>query len=168
VPGFCEFGSWITLSLAAWGPILESHVEVGFQSFYSEFFEKGGDIDAAITALQRKLDPCPLMFCSSKHYFKLGALKYVEEHCIGPGFDARVESLADRAAAVSPHLQITRKTVRQVLAREVENTPAFLRRKARMFLHMDTRPENNERFESYVEALLKQVEELLGGGASRH
>jgi len=148
--------------LAAWDPLLESHVEIGFQSFYAELVEKDGDIDAALAVLQRKLDPCPLMFFSSKYYFEVLARGYVEDRCIGPGFDARVNRLLEQAAAGRPEQTITREMVTRVLAKEVENTPAYLRWKARRFLHMDASPENEQRFAPEVEAVIGQVEAMLG------
>ena len=88
---------------------------------------------------------------------------YVREHCVGPGLEARVKSIADQAVRARPDLRMTPKQVKRLLASEIQNTPAVLRRKARMFLHMDSRPENEQRFRSDLEAVIEEAESLLKG-----
>jgi hypothetical protein len=151
--------------LAAWNPILQAQVEVGFETFYSKLFDTGGDIDAAVLALRGSLDPCPLLFFTSKQYLEQGILRYVREHCVGAGLLARAKSIADQVAS-RPGLKISPEFVMQQLKNEIEDTPAVLRRKARMFLHIDGSAENEQRFASDAEAVIEEAEALLKRGTT--
>ena len=149
--------------LAAWDPILESAVQVGMETFYNFLFKESGNVDLALGAMRKSIDPCPLQFFSSKDYLERGLKQYVQSYCIGDGWKARVETVLEyaRTQAAAAGRQINMQVANKCIEEELSNTPATLREMAEKFLHISGSNENAKRFAPDLEATLADIQIIL-------